>query len=187
MTREGAIHQEREDAVRHQGREPFFKFINKGGRMPFVERGRTPFIMREGGIRGSPSSTRDGVCHSSSEGGHCSSMRDGGPFFKRVDDVHHQGREAFFKRGREPFIDKGWRTPFFKRGREPFIDEGRGTPFFTGGRMPFINGGWGMPFINGGWGMPFSILGCQGREDKLDKVVGRKNNEFPNVEIHCST
>ena len=49
-TREGAIRQEREDAVRRQGREPFFKFIDKGGRMPFVERGRIPFVTREGAI-----------------------------------------------------------------------------------------------------------------------------------------
>jgi len=64
-------------------------FVDKGGKMLFVEIGRTPFIMREGAIQGSPSSTRDGVHRSSSEGGRHSSMRDGGPFFEREDDVRH--------------------------------------------------------------------------------------------------
>ena len=129
-TREGGRHSSR-------GRIPFIdkggshlreSFIDKGGRHSsreggcrsslregailqrrtlFIKRGRTPFVVREGGIRGSPSSTRDGVCRSSSEGGRCSSTRDGGPFFEREDDVCHRGREPFPKGGRHSSREGG--------------------------------------------------------------------------------
>ena len=78
----------------------------------------------------------------------------------REDAVHHRGREnTVFQARRTPFV-KGERTPFVKGERTPFVEghrlsrEGHSLSTREGER-------------------------CKSTREDENKVVGRKNNEFP--------
>jgi len=109
--------------------------------MLFVKRGRMPFVVREGGIQGSPSPMRDGVHHSSSEGGCRSSTWDGGLFFERADDVHHQGRELFPKGGRHSSREGGSHLLTRDGGRRSSQEGGHHSLMQDGGCCSPFQGG----------------------------------------------
>jgi len=94
------------------------------------------------------------------------------------------------------------REPFFKRGshssKEDVVrQQGREDVVLQEREGAIRQRGMGDAVLQGRedhrWGMGDAVLHlredtvCRGREDKLDDVVGRKNNAFPNAEIHCST
>ena len=162
--REGS-HSLREGAV-HWGREPFFKRWSRSLREGVVLQRREPFI--EGGsclLRREPFFER----------GSCSSKE--GAVLQRRKGGSHSLRDKAILWERE---DKGWGMLFFKGGRTLFINKGRRTLFFERGTMLFVMGG----------SMPFAKEGTQFVDEggkKLDRVVGRKNKEFPCREIQSST
>ena len=126
------------------------------GREPFVDKGGKTLFIHR-------SSMRDGGHHPLR--GRMSFVIEGGSHSSKEDTICQQGREDAVLQEREGAVRQQGMGDAILEGREDAVHQ---------------------------WGMGDAILHlmedtvCQGREDKLDNVVGRKNNEFPNVEIHCS-